>query len=486
MAVRYRLAVTTRPDAIPVHRRLAVRVTATNVLLVALTIAYFAVRLHERNDAHLQESFGRLLEHIVVTAAPTLDGDAHREIRSLDDTGSPAFLRIQAQLRAVQQGNDLREDLLYTFNFLGDVPVAAVMLQEVPYTGDTYTPPPVTRALLARVRSQGESAHSPLYTDVHGEWISGYAPILDSQGALAGVLAADFDVSTVRARSRQELQELLGLSLGALLLAVGLSLPMARRLERDLGRIRAGADAIEREQYDHRIPVGSRDELGLVAGKFNHMAEVLAERFHLLKFLPAHTREAIEQRALGGQATAPERIDATILFSDIRGYTALSNRISDEALVTLLDTCLRHQATRIQAAGGTIDKFIGDAVLAVFSGPERDRRAVQAGLDIQADLVRLNGDGSFSHPVQVGIGIASGSLMLAELGSEDRRERTIIGSVVNLAARLCGQAGEGEVVVSGAVVDAVGPALHVSFSRDVELKGFGGQQGIHLVAGLEG
>ncbi len=102
----------------------------------------------------------------------------------------------------------------------------------------------------------------------------------------------------------------------------------------------------------------------------------------------------------------------------------------------MLVTCLHQQATVIQAAEGTLDKFIGDAALATFEGEDSERKAVRAALDIQDVMARLNTKGLFSLPVHVGIGIASGSLMLADLGSDDRRERTIVGTVVSLASHL--------------------------------------------------
>ena len=472
-------------EAIPLYRRLAVRVTGTSVLMVALTILYFAVQLQIRTDEDLEVHFGQLLESIVVTAAPAIDGDIHRTIRTRPDASSEAFKTIQAQLREVQEGNGLRVDLLYTFNIQGHLPVAAVMLQEVPYTGDVYNPPPATRPLLDKVHSELASGHSLLYKDVHGEWISGYAPILDSEGRFAGILAADYDISTVRERSRKELRVLVALAFSAMLVAVILSLPMARRLDRSLKQIRIAAEAMEREEYHHRIPFVGRGELGLIANKFNRMAEVLSERFYLLKYLPTHTRNAIENQVIRGEPLHSQRIEATILFSDIRGFTALSNQLTDEDLVSLLVTCLHQQATVIKAAEGTIDKFIGDAVLAVFEGEDSEQKAVRAALDIQEVTARLNAEGLFPLPVGIGIGIASGSLMLADIGSEDRRERTIIGTVVNLASHLCAVAQKNEVVVSESVVQALQGRVHVGSTRTVELKGYGNEQDLHVVVSLD-
>lgn len=330
-----------------------------------------------------------------------------------------------------------------------------------------------------------QAAHTKLYMDEHGEWVSAYAPILDGKGEVAGILEADYDISQLNAALKVQLQRILALSLSAVALALIVSVLFARRLEGALQRIREGAEAIEKERYDYRIQLRSHDELGLVARQFNRMAEVLYERFHLLKFLPRHTLEAIAQRVKEGRAVETERVEASILFSDIRGYTSMSQGLSDEQVVAMLNQYLRRQAELVEERGGTIDKFIGDAVLAVFTGEGHPARAVEAALFIQKEVARMNARGAFEREVHIGIGVASGSLVLGEIGSDERRERTIIGSVVNLASRLCSHAGAGEVVVCDATRAALGARLEVASSEEVPLKGFSGAQRCHLVRGLK-
>ncbi len=474
-------------DRMPLHRRLAFRLTALVTLLGVSTIAVIGVLTYQRSRADLEHWFGVALQRVVATAALELDGDAHRGIRDLEDATGEDFARLQAQLRRVQEANGLRQDLLYTLHLNdGEVATAAVMLQQTPYTGEPYTVPEANRAAIRRTVREKTATHSALYEDEHGAWISAFAPILDSQGEVAGVLEADYELARFRAALREQFLSILATSSVALLLAILGSLVFGRRLETALFRIREGAAAIEQEHYGHRIELGTEDELGLVARQFNRMAEVLSERFQMLKFLPRHTLDAVRSRAEGQDAPEAERVDAAIFFSDIRGYTAMSEGLADERVVAMLNVYLRRQAELLQAHGGTIDKFIGDAVLAVFRGPDRCADAVRAALEIQREVEAMNARGAFERPVTVGIGIAAGSLVFAEIGSEERRERTLIGSVVNLAARLCSHAGEGEVVVSGPLAEALGARLWISRSEQVELKGFAGEQACHGVAGIDG
>jgi class 3 adenylate cyclase len=465
------------------YHRLAVKITALSVFLVVVTIGFFAVVSYVREHQALQERFGFALERIVATAALQIDGDEHRQIWRAEDARGPAFARIRSLLRRVQEANGLREDLLYTFNIESESELRfAVMLQAVAYTGDRYRVVPQNLEPLRHTIRSGQASHTRLYQDENGQWVSAYAPIRDSRGQVVGILEADYDISAFERALSVEQRRLLLTSLGAVALAIGLSLFLGQNISRALQRIREGAERIEREDYDHRIALRRRDELGLVARQFNRMAQVLAERFHLLKFLPRYTREAVARRVRREAGPDLEQIEAAILFSDIRGYTSLSVGLSGEQLVRMLNIYLRRQAELIEEQGGTIDKFIGDAVLAVFTGEAHRERAVRAALAIQQAVAEMNAQAAFERPVHLGIGLAWGPLVLGEIGSAGRRERTILGSIVNLANRLCGQAAAGEVLLSAELAEAVASAFPALACRKLELKGFAGPQICYLAA----
>ena len=440
----------------PIYRRLAFRIAAFTSALMLLTVAYFCYNAYQREHRALEDRFGLALERIVATAALSIDGDAHTGIRTLADTKSETFKYMREGLRLVQKANYLREDLLYTFNIDPNTRElrAALMLQPVPYTGDTYSIPEVNRVtFLDSIRSR-RAGHSRLYSDENGMWVSAWAPIFDSDQHVVGVIQADYDISKFEKELEKELLNILILSILSTLMVVLISALFARGLERALNAIRLGAQSIEDERYDYRIDVSRRDELGVVAQQFNRMAEVLGERFHLLKFIPSHTLEAVSRKARDGASEEVERINASILFSDIRGFTKMSEGLRDEDVVRMLNHYLRVQAEIVEEHGGAIDKFIGDAVLALFKGEGHQQHAVNAALAIQEKVASLNVEKVFEREVRIGIGIASGDMVYAELGSDARKERTIIGSIVNLASRLCSAANADEVVVSDEVTSA--------------------------------
>jgi adenylate cyclase len=152
------------------------------------------------------------------------------------------------------------------------------------------------------------------------------------------------------------------------------------------------------------------------------------------------------------------RNNATILFSDVRGFTAYAGKNAPEQVVEALNTYLEIATSTIIKFGGYIDKFIGDAVMGVFGVPvfrqDHVERAVRAALHMQTELLQASREG---NPLlaAVGISIHTGIVVAGNVGSQTKMEYTVIGDSVNLTSRLNGLAGGGEVVVSQEVYDVI-------------------------------
>lgn len=477
--------------ASPQRRRLRLRpslfaqIVGLGVLSVALTIAYFALVSYRLEYEAEEERFGLALDRIAATAALSIDGDAHRQIRSNADAQSPEFKRIRDYLEQVRAANYLRFDQIYTFQPGSDKHLRfAVMLHDRPFVGDAYHVVPENIAVVTAVQQQRVAMHTRLYRDAHGSWVSAYAPIFDRQGQLAGILEVDYTIDDFLGSVKKKARTLVLVSLIGLALVAAVSFALAHSVGRALRKIRLGIQQVEKQNFDHRIDLDRDDELGLMARQINHMAATLAERYQMLKYLPKHTIEAIARRAKRGYLTQTERQEGAVFFSDIRGYTALSAETADEKIVQMLNHYLSRQAEIVEQHGGVIDKFMGDAVLALFFGEGAARRAVLAALAIRSAVEGLNRDAVFQCPVHIGIGISFGKVLLGEIGSDLRRERTPVGSVVNLASRLGSRAGAEEILISDAARVAVGDDLQISASEAVTLKGFMEPQSAHFVADL--
>ncbi len=193
---------------------------------------------------------------------------------------------------------------------------------------------------------------------------------------------------------------------------------------------------------------------------------------------------------LGGERMDP----VTILASDVRGFTALSARMDPKDVMDMLNQLFGACIPIIFRYNGTVDKYIGDGLLAVFGSPNPDpegeqwQNAVRAALDMQHSIYRLGKKWrSMGLPeYQIGIGVHTGAVLQGFIGSREQMEFTVIGNTVNQASRYCDGAGKGEVVISPAVYQHVSgiidatpktiPSRHPDTEPDLEafvVKGFG-------------
>jgi len=201
---------------------------------------------------------------------------------------------------------------------------------------------------------------------------------------------------------------------------------------------------VEQNDLNVRVPVLSNDEVGYLAERFNEMiaglrrGELLRNLFNLY-VSPEVAREALEHgTALGGQS-----VQCTVLFSDIRSFTTLSEQLDPAELVELLNRYMSRMVDVILSHGGMVNKFGGDSLLAVFGtplnpSPSHAVSAVRAASGMRAALIEFNqaqsaADGS---ELQCGIAVATGMVVAGNVGGKERIEYTVIGDTVNLAARL--------------------------------------------------
>jgi adenylate cyclase len=161
-----------------------------------------------------------------------------------------------------------------------------------------------------------------------------------------------------------------------------------------------------------------------------------------------------------GSTTLREELEATILFSDIRGYSTLAERLSPGEVAEMIGEHLGAMTEVILEHGGMVDQFVGDAVMAVFGAPDpvddHAARALRCALAMQARQANLNqeADRSGRAHVAMGIGINTGRVVAGTVGGAGRLEYTVVGDAVNVAARLQSEAAAGEIVASASTVGA--------------------------------
>ncbi len=205
-------------------------------------------------------------------------------------------------------------------------------------------------------------------------------------------------------------------------------------------------------------------------------AKVLEETRHRERLQRYHSSAVVEQilRQQGGSDTpflAEER-DVTILFADIVGFTTTAETMAPSDVAQLLNRCFAVMCDAVFASEGTLDKFIGDAVLAVFGAPldqpDHATRAARAALTMTRDLAGLG----MQPPIRLRIALNSGRATVGDIGSPTRREYTVLGDVVNTCSRLQSYACEpGQVVLSAATRERLDPGITVRALGPVSLRG---------------
>jgi adenylate cyclase len=266
-----------------------------------------------------------------------------------------------------------------------------------------------------------------------------------------------------------------------LVLVTALALVLTQFLHRaviaPVTRIGAVCAEVTAGRFDSRVQATSRDELGQLGRTVNSMVEGLFERFELSKYVSSSTVQSIRDGAKGKRETV------TMLFSDVRGFTSYSERQEPETVVASLNKLLTAQTEIIHAHGGDVDKYVGDEIVSIFTGPDQHLRACRSALEIQGELV--SNRAALYDGLSVGVGINTGEVVLGMIGSEKRADFTVIGDAVNYTARLCSSARPGMIIISETTWAAVRGKASAKGPYALRVKGKEAEQKVYLLQGLE-
>ena len=219
----------------------------------------------------------------------------------------------------------------------------------------------------------------------------------------------------------------------------------SKTLSGPLKNLAAAAGRIENGEFEVDLNVKTRDEVGLLTRSFVSMGRGLAERERLKDTFGRFTNREIAERALRGELSlGGETKQVTVFFSDIRSFTEISEKLEPQEVVEFLNDYMTRMVDCVNKTGGVVDKFIGDAVMAVWGAPvssdspARDAlNCVRAALMMRASLREFNRNrgGEKKPRIRIGCGINTGSVVAGQIGSSQRMEYTVIGDTVNLASR---------------------------------------------------
>lgn len=232
----------------------------------------------------------------------------------------------------------------------------------------------------------------------------------------------------------------------SVLIVIGVTMVLVRRIK----LLHAATRQIEAGEFPE-VPVKGNDELGELTRSFNIMTQAVKERLMMSKYVSESTIEAIRKQNPVDQQLGGQRSEQCFFFSDIRGFTAFSEKSDPDRVVRYLNDLLNRQVEIIRDFQGDIDKFVGDEVMAVFKGNQKEARAVSAAIRIQQAMNELADSDPVYKELRIGIGIHSGEVVSGNIGSRDRMDYTSIGDTVNTSARMCSAAAAGEILISEVV-----------------------------------
>lgn len=331
------------------------------------------------------------------------------------------------------------------------------------------------------------------YTSPREEKLIDFSVPLTFSRVRVGALYLGFsERSIVEALARARNQTIL-ISVVMVLVAIGGAVGLSTFLSRPILRLVEGTKAIASGNFHVRLAIPSRDEIGDLTESFNQMAKSLREKEMIKRAFTRYVaREVVEEILKDPErlVLTGERRDVTVLFCDVRGFTPLSERLSPEEVVSLLnefytlmiDTTFKHD--------GTLDKFLGDAVMSIFGAPiphpDHSIRAIRTALAMQAGVEELSKRRmeAGKEPIAVGIGVSAGEAVAGTVGTENRMEYTVIGDRVNLAARLEANAKPGQILMSQWTYEKVRDLVDVRPLGIMKVKGKEEQVEVYEVLGL--
>jgi class 3 adenylate cyclase/HAMP domain-containing protein len=285
------------------------------------------------------------------------------------------------------------------------------------------------------------------------------------------------------------------------LAALALGAVLSWSLIRPVRRVDVALERIAGGDFDTRVGVPNRDEFGNLARNLNRTSEELTSLYADLEALNAGLQETIDakvgelerafrlKRYLSPQLAdsiiagerdvtlAPKRKFLTTFFSDVRGFTSASERMEPEELVDELNDYLSEMTEIVFKHGGTLDKYVGDAVMVFFGDPipQRDHaeRAVRMAFEMRERMTALQDRWMrrYQEAFKIGIGISTGWVTVGDIGSSARSDYTVLGNEVNLASRLSDRASAGQILVTERTMTEVGDLVQPTRVDELSLKG---------------
>jgi class 3 adenylate cyclase len=269
--------------------------------------------------------------------------------------------------------------------------------------------------------------------------------------------------------------EVLGYGSAALLVGIGCILFLSHGFSKPVEELARATQLVRDGDFTVKVPVKTKDELGTLAMSFNEMTADLALKERYKTVLAQVTDKDVAEQLISGEMSLGGEVrQVSVLFCDIRGFTALTENMPPGEVITMLNEHMTAMNRVVHKHYGMVDKFVGDLIMGVFGAPKSygndALHAVKCALKMIEERKRLNE--TTTHSFEIGIGVASGEVVAGCMGSEDRLNYTVLGERVNLASRLCSKAGRTELLIDETTYKLLPEGFIAEATEPLPLKGF--------------
>lgn len=419
-------------------------ITSALTLLILLTTVTLCSLILWNLREILRDDLQKQLFNTLRMAALSVDGSKLPDLRESSQENSENYLAVKRSLQTIQAGvSDLH--FVYTMRKESDGKLVFVVDAEtdpdtLSHIGDLYTEatPTMLQAFASKTIGQTFIEREPS-PDEWGTWLSGFIVLGDGKRGVAGILGIDISASTIAEYELKAVKIMIAVSAGVSLLVLVLGLFLSRRITSPMKALEADMDRITKFQIDDHTTISSIfTEIRRMSDAVDNMKTSLrAFKRYVPADLVAELITLHKEASLGG-----ERRDLSILFSDIEGFTTWSEKLEPEQLIQLMAGYFSGMTRIIHAHHGTVDKYIGDSIMAFWGAPnplsDHAKQAALAALECIKFQQEFNRDlvASGLPALNTRFGINTGEVLVGNVGYDERLNYTVMGDHVNLASRL--------------------------------------------------
>lgn len=377
--------------------------------------------------------------------------DLGQSMARITAKNAPDKLLGEEDLALFQLLNDIAENEQVVYVLITDNNNIIKAHSKIEEVGKTYSLPDNIRLF----REQNEVKTSII--DHNGKDILLFETPVTFQELKIGVVRLVISQEKILKSIRKAKIYIIALTVVITFAGVLLSLGLSMYFSSPITKLRVSSKALGKGQFSNRVSIYRNDEFGDLALAFNRMAEDLELNEKVKSSFGRYVTPEIVDMILKNPDShywmKGSKVEASVLFVDIRDFTSLSENKTPESIVDLLNEYFSRITESVIKHGGHLNKFFGDEAMAIFgapiSNPRHAESAIKAALNIREEIEQFNKKIDMDDvDIQVGIGVNSGEMVAGNLGSQKKMEYTVIGDNVNIASRLTSMAKPGEILIS--------------------------------------